>query len=899
MLRRLILSSVVMAMAVALAGLLSPALPVSDLPDCARFAGKDAMADFQNVLRVTYLKAVGEMGQVIYAVSDDSGSSFTCTVVDSDTLADYVSAPVISVNSAGVIIAFSRDDKTWSKFKPAAAAEFIANPVVIADYADPLPLLRNSAGSAFDAVTYQADTLSVDNSTSVSYSSISAEGTPVYYSGPSEYWGKIHCNDDIWIKQEGGGSNGGWPIFHAEVTTGGNIRYLSPNPPVEQIFRGGYQEFTPNASIGEELADQLRASGLMVGPLDEDPNRIVFVNVAGSTFSSWIGQVIDTGPDTTDVWTHYPPRSGSYLFRNRFARYDTVWTRGPSGVNPYGAIVFGQLWIKGTFSGRQVWGATGDIYIVGDISLLHTPLGGIPDSMGTNLENHSDFVALVSEQNIKIKYGYKEPGDSLRYYPNMGDTYIYASLFALGNGHGNQAEDGNISFEYQHPHPSTPAVEIDDNLWDQIDLHRHKYPQTQSQPWSSRLDYPYYNPLWPESHPYLERGTLHIYGSLYQRRQGFWHLPLNQNDNPLQVWDIEHRQYGGNSGVAVYDSILGMSLQAVNYPGTEGDGIGYRKVLQHGDRRLENMSFKGVLNGSGAKYSRYYAAYNQWYGGYGVSDKTLQRSKTAQNSRIAFNNRIVAYGQFDWAWGNNHLPEGDIRQLREYAPTRVLARHYSLDGDTLSIFNVFDDDNSCDLLWQQPTGNSLSYLLNQSQFLAVMQPDGRMYFYRYDPESGLAWELYYMWEPQIAGLNMGNIDNAESKLGFWEREDRLSAFFFIRNAGAATGTFYLAHGFLENVLHLDDNLPARLDLHVYPNPFSQSLQIRVRADKAVRATMAIYNLKGQKVAEIGDAMQLTKGENTLLWSGLDSAGKAVGSGIYFLKTEVSGKTELKKVLKIQ
>jgi hypothetical protein len=543
MLRRLILTFCSMTVVMVLAGLMSPALPLPDITDCARFAGKDAITTYQNQIMLTYLKAVGNMGQVIYAVSADNGSSFTTLVVDSDTLTDYVSAPVINASAGGIVIAFSRDGKTLSKCKTFAEEEFSAEPAIISNYPDPLPLLRYNTtygAGAVEAITYQADTLTVVNDTSVSYSSMSTEETPVYYSGPSEYWSKIHCNDDIWIKQEGGGNNNGWPIFHAEVTTGGVIRYLSLNPPVEQIFRGGYQEYTPNASINEELAEHLRAYGTTVGPTGTDPGRIVMVTVTGNAYSSLIGHVIDCGPDTADVWTHYPPRSGNYLFRNRYNRIDTSWTSGPSGSIQGMMMVYGKLWIKGNFAGRQIWGATGDISIIGDISLVGTTIGQAPDEIGSPTENRTDFVALVSEKNINIKYGYKDPVDTLRYYPNMGDTYIYASLFALGNGNGNPAGDGNISFEYQHPHPSTPAVRLGNYVYDNIDLYRYRYPQTVDDPWPSEIDYPNYNPLWPERSPYLERGNLHIYGSLYQRRQGYLHLPLSQSDNPLQYPGNNH-----------------------------------------------------------------------------------------------------------------------------------------------------------------------------------------------------------------------------------------------------------------------------------------------------------------------------------------------------------------------
>lgn len=65
----------------------------------------------------------------------------------------------------------------------------------------------------------------------------------------------------------------------------------------------------------------------------------------------------------------------------------------------------------------------------------------------------------------------------------------------------------------------------------------------------------------------------------------------------------------------------------------------------------------------------------------------------------------------------------------------------------------------------------------------------------------------------------------------------------------------------------------------YPNPFRESTTIRYQLPKAAPAKLAIFNLRGQKVAEL--ASNSSKGWNELSWDGKDSSGKRLPLGTYF------------------
>jgi hypothetical protein len=423
----------------------------------------------------------------------------------------------------------------------------------------------------------------------------STNGTNVYFWGPDVIYGKVHSNSDIWLKQLGGGTNNGWPTFHGPVYTAKKIRSFSGPPPMTQVFRSGYWEDVSELEFNPQ-ATSIRKNGAAVGPAAYDPNRIIFVTVDGGSYSSHLGNII-TRPDTADVWTQYPPRAGTYVRRNRFMIADTIWTSGPAGpCAGRSNLVYSKLWLRsgtGGFFGKQTWCSVDTMYISDNIKLAGTSIGGCPDgSVAGTQANLNDYVGLVSEKSILIQYGYKDPQDSLRYKPNCSSDadgiWIYAAICALGDGNGNPHKDGVFTFEYQHPHPSVPAVRLGANpyVWDKIDLHRRVYPPPTPASWPGNIDLPWYNPLWPEGRPTMERGTIHIWGSVAQRRRGFVHRNVSDSEypNPGNIWNVPMDLCGGTSGVAYTDPVLGVTFTPQNAVGATGSGVGYKKDYKFDNR---------------------------------------------------------------------------------------------------------------------------------------------------------------------------------------------------------------------------------------------------------------------------------------------------------------------------
>lgn len=98
----------------------------------------------------------------------------------------------------------------------------------------------------------------------------------------------------------------------------------------------------------------------------------------------------------------------------------------------------------------------------------------------------------------------------------------------------------------------------------------------------------------------------------------------------------------------------------------------------------------------------------------------------------------------------------------------------------------------------------------------------------------------------------------------------------------ATGSGYQERGstFVPKRFSLSQN---------YPNPFNLGTRIDLALPESGHISAVIYNIRGQEVKKLR-AGDLPAGFHALRWDGSDSAGRIVGSGIYFLRVLFEGKS---------
>jgi len=304
----------------------------------------------------------------------------------------------------------------------------------------------------------------------------------VKFWGPDEFWGKVHSNDDIWLQQAGGGNNNGWPLFHDYVTTAKKFKNFNTQndmseADLEQVFQGGYHQFEGEGGhiIFNPTADDIRANALWLNVEDKE---IIYVTLEGNSFSSMLADIELVSVDTFEVYSWFPAdanvaeavvdiggnwyEDSDHIWTNYIPIYDTVWAPGPTGQVVDGSVFVNEceLWIEGTVGGKQTWGCSDTIFVVGDILYENTTIGEAPDE-GDN-PNYTDYFGLVSEEKILVRYKHRDPETNEVMSPNCNDVYLYGAYAAIGEGdvglYGNAAchYDGIFSFQYHHPHGSTP-----------------------------------------------------------------------------------------------------------------------------------------------------------------------------------------------------------------------------------------------------------------------------------------------------------------------------------------------------------------------------------------------------------------------------------------------------------
>jgi flagellar hook assembly protein FlgD len=81
----------------------------------------------------------------------------------------------------------------------------------------------------------------------------------------------------------------------------------------------------------------------------------------------------------------------------------------------------------------------------------------------------------------------------------------------------------------------------------------------------------------------------------------------------------------------------------------------------------------------------------------------------------------------------------------------------------------------------------------------------------------------------------------------------------------------------------------------FPNPFNPSTKIALSVAEAGPVVLTIFDAAGRPVRTlVNQSMAIGRYERT--WDGLDDSGRPVGSGVYFLRIEVAGRPETKKMV---
>ncbi len=79
-----------------------------------------------------------------------------------------------------------------------------------------------------------------------------------------------------------------------------------------------------------------------------------------------------------------------------------------------------------------------------------------------------------------------------------------------------------------------------------------------------------------------------------------------------------------------------------------------------------------------------------------------------------------------------------------------------------------------------------------------------------------------------------------------------------------------------------------------PNPFNTSTEISFNLNVEDRVTVGVYDVGGRLVKRLADG-NFKSGKYTFRWDGTDNSGEEVPSGIYFVKIQTSGTSDVKRI----
>ena len=93
----------------------------------------------------------------------------------------------------------------------------------------------------------------------------------------------------------------------------------------------------------------------------------------------------------------------------------------------------------------------------------------------------------------------------------------------------------------------------------------------------------------------------------------------------------------------------------------------------------------------------------------------------------------------------------------------------------------------------------------------------------------------------------------------------------------------------------EEIVPAKYNLHCYPNPFNPELTISFSLEETQEVKLEIYNVKGQKVKSLVNE-SFRPNEYNIVWNGDNSNGSKVSSGVYYIRLQVGENIVNNKVI---
>jgi hypothetical protein len=93
-------------------------------------------------------------------------------------------------------------------------------------------------------------------------------------------------------------------------------------------------------------------------------------------------------------------------------------------------------------------------------------------------------------------------------------------------------------------------------------------------------------------------------------------------------------------------------------------------------------------------------------------------------------------------------------------------------------------------------------------------------------------------------------------------------------------------------------VPLRLRQPI-PNPFNPSSTLQFELPRAARVSLKLYDAAGRVVRTLLGAEWMEAGLQAISWDGLDDAGRAVASGVFYVQLEAEGVAQRSKLVLVK
>ncbi|MCF7918627.1 MAG: T9SS type A sorting domain-containing protein [Candidatus Cloacimonetes bacterium] len=748
------------------------------------------------------------------------------------------------------------------------------------------------------------------------------------FKGADVLWGPVHSKDDIYIHQQGSGTNNGWPTFHDMVSTEGLIIDAATGQsailtaPIDEIFLGGYRENAPDHFTLPESSGYVYENGFDLSTSrDRD---LIYVKLEGTTATCRYANISYT-LDTLTVYNSFPDE-----LHNDIEVGDSLWTNIVEipviewdemtfiiTVLNCEVIVHCDMWIEGSVSGFQGWYGTENIYITDDLLYGSTEPGEEPDLLDP------DRLWLCSEKNLFIKYKNYDPDSGTIKTDNCDGLYIYGILTALGMPEQEEYEwsSGGLRTEYLHPHGSTPEFTYTypgGEEWEiqYPDLYKYVYPDgenftgdtgfimhSNSQPAGYATcgypyedpaygngmttpygtDFPWYNPVYPESSEDMvfDRGTIELYGSLYERR--FQEIKCNGQEGEHHqdnIWEPENGLFGGTHLASGYE---------INYH--YDHRAAFQPFLRGIAETLVDSNYTLTILTSTDGGTTFEAQVEQEYSNRGLTNwQPLQADLDGNTLALIYSTTSgYRYNILDLETSELETCDPDIFYLFGKAGSIKIIDNmfyfddgryvYSSENLTEPLVELFYSDYyGFRFLNDMPINWNIDRVLDEFT-LTLYQ--------------AINWIFYEIDEIELESTD--ELDFSRLRNAYLTFDSHLNGKLFLNIEAIGNKCLYLLSGPIDDLSPaVEEDIPALLNLIVYPNPFylnkeRSSLNIAYTLPQNETGSLALFNLKGQEL----EKWQIN-GSGSISFEP-----SALSSGLYFVKIEGQNNSRYQKFLIIR